>query len=482
MFRVRVAVVFTVVVIALTVAALFLVTEPVRRRTTEQVEAQVDRAARLCENRLRLDASDLRRTVDTLAHEPEFVNLLTQVPPAERRGKAFVAVEGYSVRIQEALGQKADLLAILDGNGRVLARDLDPAALYGEDLKVRFPAVAEAFKGKPVKDIWNFDGKMYRAGVGPVKALDGTVAGALVVAYVVTARDARASRNDFGTEVAYFLDGRIHASSFAAMGSEDASGKATEDVARVEALKKVLFEDRRLAAPVLETQRPGDMVELELLDDVYRARVGVMPENATNRKNGYVVLASVTDALRPLNAVRNWIIAFGLVVLLAGLGLAVVIARHFLGGLDNVELGVSEVISGNMDYAFEAQAEEFEGMANALNVLLARLLGRPEPGAEEDEAAAQSDILTIEAPSGSPQEVAALSQEPEDAYLRRLFVEYTNARRQLGESVDGLDPAGFAQKIKANEAMLKARLECRAVRFVAQQRGGKVSLRPVPIP
>lgn len=480
MFRLKIGIVYSVVVVVSSAAALFWITAPVRKTARQQVDGQVARAARLCDNRLRLDAADVRRIVDTLAHESEFVNLLTQVPEADRRKTAFVAVEGYSERIRHMLGQKADFIAVLDANGKVLARDLDPSALFGEDFRAQFPGVAQALAGKPIKDIWNYQGKMHRVGVAPVRAADGTIAGALVVAYVVTAKDARSDRADFGTEVAYFLDGRVHASSFSLAGTETADGNATEDVERVQALATALFQEQKLAVSALDGKQTNDLVEIRIKNELYRAKVGAMPENATNRGSGYVVLSSVTQALTPSTVVRNGVIIFGLVLLLLGLACSVVIARHFMGGLDEAELGVSEVINGNMDYTFESKAEEFEGLANALNVLLARLLGRPEPG-EEDDAGRQSDVLVIEAPSGTAQEAASLAQEPEEAYLKRLLNDYVNAKRKVGDSVEGIDAQAFVQKIRANEAMLKAKLECKMIRFVAQQQGGKVSLRPVPI-
>ena len=59
---------------------------------------------------------------------------------------------------------------------------------------------------------------------------------------------------------------------------------------------------------------------------------------------------------------------------------AVYTSRRFLITIDQIEQGVTEIINGNHDYVFEKQGNlDFEGLENALNVMVARLLGRPEP-------------------------------------------------------------------------------------------------------
>ena len=143
----------------------------------------------------------------------------------------------------------------------------------------------------------------------------------------------------------------------------------------------------------------------------------------------------------------------------------------------------NEIINGNMEYAFDA-LQEFEGLANALNVMLARLLGRPEPGEEEEGSAAwRPDMLAIEEISHgvTDVDVQRLAAEPEDAYHARLFQEYMAARTSAGLSVEGITAPGFSQKLRANEAMLKARHKSNMVRFVVHSSAGQVSLRPIRI-
>ena len=101
----------------------------------------------------------------------------------------------------------------------MLARDLNVNAMYGEDMRSKFPAVGTALCGKATKDIWTLQGRMTRVAVAPIVQPDGTIRGALLVGYVLTARDAQVKHDLLGAEVAYFHDGKVHTSSFISEGT-----------------------------------------------------------------------------------------------------------------------------------------------------------------------------------------------------------------------------------------------------------------------
>jgi len=187
-------------------------------------------------------------------------------------------------------------------------------------------------------------------------------------------------------------------------------------------------------------------------------------------------------------------------VLLLGLGALViailamlVTARLILGPAEEIELGVTEIINGNIEYTFKPAGADFDGLANALNVMLARLLGRPEPGEEsfDENGNVQSVgkvLLDDEASatlggtgSSTDPAVLALAQEPEPDYYKRIYNEYLEARKGVGESIDGVTFESFSAKLRLNEANLKKKYNCRAVRFRVQTKNGQVTLKPVPI-
>jgi hypothetical protein len=288
-----------------------------------------------------------------------------------------------------------------------------------------------------------------------------------------------ADRERLNAEVALFYDRKIKASTFRKEGGESAEERA---------LAVDLFEGRKYADTALKGQRTGTFaVRLNGVD--YLAAAGPLPGNLTQSPSGYVVLSSLSAARAPIQDAPVWVFALGLVCLLSVIAACVLTAMRFLSPLDKVERGVAEVINGNQNYVFEPLSPDFDGLANGLNVMLARLLGRPDP--EEDDQIRQpgerwSGSLSVD-DTGMPttQQISpeneALAREPEGPYLQRLFGEYLDARRGTGENVQGLTLQEFSGKIRQNEAKLKAKFNCKSVRFKVVVKDGATNLKPVPI-
>ena len=186
------------------------------------------------------------------------------------------------------------------------------------------------------------------------------------------------------------------------------------------------------------------------------------------------------------------ILLLGLLAVIVALVAAAMTARRFIAPLDKIELGVAEIINTNIDYTFKPVGPDFEGLSNSLNVMLARLLGREEPNEEaveeeEEEGAAdkrwKADLMSIDNTGGtaSPATVAALAEESEAAYYPRLFNEYLNALRALGQPSGGLSVQAFMAKLSLAEAGLREKWECKSVRFQIVTDRGEISFKPVKI-
>jgi hypothetical protein len=169
---------------------------------------------------------------------------------------------------------------------------------------------------------------------------------------------------------------------------------------------------------------------------------------------------------------------------------ATLTAKRFVAPLDKIELGVAEVINGNIDYTFKPVGQDFEGLSNSLNVMLARLLGREEPNEEaveeDDEGATKAwkaeAMVVEETDGGAPAAtVAALAGETEAAYYPRLFGEYLAALQSLGQPSDGLSVLAFMAKLSLTEAGLREKWECKVVRFLLAAKGDQITFRPVKI-
>jgi hypothetical protein len=173
------------------------------------------------------------------------------------------------------------------------------------------------------------------------------------------------------------------------------------------------------------------------------------------------------------------------------LGAVVLTAQRFIRPLDKIELGVAEIINGNIDYQFKPVGPDFEGLSNGLNVMLARLLGREEPNEDEPEEEQdetsrwRSDQMLVEEGSGpsataSP-DAATLSQEAEPVYFTRIFNEYVAALKSQGKPTKGITVQAFTAKLRLIEGGLKQKWKCRMVRFKVNTQGEQVTLKPIAI-
>jgi hypothetical protein len=189
-----------------------------------------------------------------------------------------------------------------------------------------------------------------------------------------------------------------------------------------------------------------------------------------------------------VNSVKMAILMLGLAGLVISILGIFLTARLILGPAEEIEQGISEIINGNIDYQFKPVGADFDGLANALNVMLARLLGRAEPGEEEYDdqgnvigGTSKVQLADAEPPSAADKEALALANEPEADYYRRLYNEFVEAKKKAGDSVEGLNFDGFTAKLRMNEASLKKKYSAKAVRFRVQVKDGQVTLKPVPI-
>jgi hypothetical protein len=477
MYRARIPLFAAAIVLLVTTVVLISVRATLSGAARSEVEKRVERAQATWPSLDLLRGIDLTNETAKLARDDEFGAIFDKKGADEQRQAAFVAVSARNARLEEA-GHKADLIAVVSSNGHVLVRDLNINAMYDDDLKAKYPSVGKALDGVANKDVWNFDGHLYRVGAAPIRNKSGVIVGALLVGYNASASDAQSDRDKLGTEVAYFLDGKIHASSFKKEGGESAEEKA---------LAASLF------GGLAESAVAGNMTtqqQVRIGNEDFLAAAGPLPGNLTKSKSGYVVLASLTAAHANLGGVEFLVITLGFIALLVAVGAAVGTAMRFLQPLDRIETGVAEVINGNRDYSFDTPSKDFEGLANGLNVMLARLLGRPDPsddelgGGDDGRSERWGGELSVDASTTGPQtspELAALAEEPEEAYLKRTFDEYVAARKQTGEGVEGLTFEGFTTKLKQNEAGLKKKHNARLVRFKVVVKNGQVTLKPYPI-
>ncbi|MCS6912798.1 MAG: MXAN_5187 C-terminal domain-containing protein [Myxococcales bacterium] len=444
---------------------------------------QLERAAGLFLSQSRLQALEFSNEVAQYARQESLARVFSIEDEVARRRAAHQAANALNdEHISKMHDRRAALVALLDATGMVVARDLNLNALHGENWKARYPSVAMALEGHANKDVWAFNNRMYRVACAPIRAEGGRIVGVLVVGFEESAEDARVLRDAFGTEVVVFLDGKIFASSFPP--SQGRASIKEQDLARV------LFHGPNLAGPTVRDRRQTAPFRVQLQGENFLAVAAPLLGNTSQPAAGFVLLTSIDQATLPARRAGNWILGLGLLAALATVAAAAYTSRRFLASIDKIEQGVTEIINGNHDYIFEKQGNiDFEGLENALNVMVAKLLGRPEPS-EAGEVMVPMDMAA--APSASPKdrpqeiklspENQALAQEPEEQYRRRLYNEYVHAREQTGEGSRDLTFEGFLAKLRENETALCSKYGVRTVRFKVIIKEGQATLKPVPIP
>lgn len=403
--------------------------------------------------------------------------------------------------------EKPDLFLVLDKAGVGVARP-DDKAWFGPseaDVAKDFPVVKQVIEsGTAQNDIWVIKESAMNVAIAPVRSGDAVV-GATVLGFRLT--DAEAKRDQAaGYEVAYFLGDRIRKSS-------------TVDTAQETELSKIVGEKK------LYDDAGRQTVEFTLGGQRHVALVGKLTGHPSAPQAGFLVFTSADAALaRALEGI-------GLIPLLclAGLllcaGLVMVFFRQFIKPFEEIDQGVVEIINGNLDRWFEGPPQHPAAtMSQNLNVMVCQLSGRPLPEDEEDEQPATTgaqrkprhtaenwaeDRMFIEeinasefgmrpvdaamasegvgvpsdanSQSGLAPDILRLIRETEDTYRKRLFKEYTEALRAAGEPVQGITFEKFNSTIQSNADLLREKYGCSMVRFLVQNRDGKVSLKPVPI-
>lgn len=474
MSRAKIALVVAVIVSAITATAYVTTTNQLEAKIKADVKQRVSKARDLLIKNATFNALDLQKKAETFARTPGFAAAL-----ASPDSKAQELSAAQSIR--EALSNlkaeepRPDFVALVNKDGNLVA--IDPSGPFPTDWKSRYPAVGFSIAQRRLAtDMWEWENAPMQVGLAPVvDRATNEILGALIVAYPLNASEASKESNLLGTHVAYFFKGKVRATSFGK------TGQANDD-----AVFKVLYE-KGLAKQTAE-KGLSDVVETTINGEPYVVAAGALPLNLSDKSSGGVALMSLAGALEPVNSVKMAILMLGLAGLVISILGIFLTARLILGPAEEIEQGISEIINGNIDYQFKPVGADFDGLANALNVMLARLLGRAEPGEEEYDdqgnvigGTSKVQLADAEPPSAADKEALALANEPEADYYRRLYNEFVEAKKKAGDSVEGLNFDGFTAKLRMNEASLKKKYSAKAVRFRVQVKDGQVTLKPVPI-
>ncbi len=498
MSRTLIAAVVAIVIMALSAIAFFVTSTSFDNAVRKDAEAQLRRAYGVVQQLAQLGAIDVANKAERLAADKAFVTALKSESAVERNNQSRIGFSNFTSNEKEG-DVKPDMIALVDAEGNLVAMS-DVASVVSKQWKKEgtntgetiIPALNVVLGSRVIiSDIWNDKGRMMKIGAAPIIDHDSPVPandpdgvviiGAVLVAYAQTADQARQDRRLLGTDIAYYDEGKVIATSFTKGGNEEdtAKGAVLSELVRTGKVKEGAGQQKANVGGV----------------PYYVAAVG-MPRSTTNARRmpadypkvtaGAMLLAPVADVAGTAGTIKMFIIMLGigaLAISMLGLYLS---HRRLVAQVDQIELGVTDIINGNVDRTFRPVGPELDGLANGLNVMLARLLGRPEPGEEEFDEEGNPIIPGRvdfeegeERPAVDP-DLASLAKESEPDYYKRVFTEYVAARKAAG-SPDDVSFENFIAKLKVNEGKLKAQYNCRAVRFRVVTKDGKVTLKPVPI-
>jgi hypothetical protein len=478
MSRAKLAVVVAVLLAAITATAFVLTTSSLEKKIGDDLELQVARKRDQLWQIASLEALDLMKRAEGFARTPAIAQSLALTDAKQAELSAAQGIREALANVKEG-EQKPDFLAVVNKDGLLVA--IDPNGPFAADWKTKYKTVAESLeKRRTVKDVWQWEQATMKVAVAPV--VDRTtneVLGVVVASYPLSSEEASRQAALLGAQVAYFFDGRVRATSFGKSGTPE-----EDDI------NKVLYEKGLAQAAIERKSGAGkDVREVTVAGERYLVSAAGLPLNMTDRTSGAVVMMSLTKELGPIGTVKATILVLGLAGLLISVLAIFLTARFILGPAEAIEVGVTEIINGNIDYQFTPAGADFDGLANALNVMLARLLGRPEPGEEEYDdqgnvvGGTSRVVMADSTEPADPKDAAALelASEPEADYYRRVYNEYITAKKAQGEKIEGVTFEGFSAKLRMNEANLRKKYEAKAVRFKVVTKDGQVTLKPVPI-
>jgi hypothetical protein len=165
--------------------------------------------------------------------------------------------------------------------------------------------------------------------------------------------------------------------------------------------------------------------------------------------------------------------------------------------INMLEEGLLAILNGQQEKRFELDHPELGGLAFRIDQLLNQLMGieedttdehgRPSkaPSAADFREAMSVDRSTTgavaDAQQVDPVAAQALAAEPAAPYYARIYREYINAKKALGEQTDHITEQAFATRIQGMERDA-AQKYGRPVRYQVHARNKEVVLLAVPLP
>lgn len=363
-----------VAVLLIGVIGWFLVRSGAREALLQDVGPSLQRAVPLLGAVRVQDGDQFVDKVEELAANPAVANVFASDTESAQRDAAFTVVQDMSRQLANVAhrGRPAELVVMLNAEGRVLARNADRNLDRDRDLRAELPVVRQAFQGGAtghgVRDFIRYgDQGWMEVAVVPV-VVGGTVRGGLLAGFSVSDGAARADGERVGVGVGYiFREGTRYTVQSLSVGSQREK-------------EELVAWANSPAAGGEQLLRGQTEVHLTLGGENYLARTMPMPGAVTPQ--GAIVLRSLTDAGAPASGVALPALAVALLGLLLVIGYNLFIAQYFEKPIEQIEEGLLTIVNGNTQHRINVEHAELGGIVYRINQLVASLTGEGDEGSE----------------------------------------------------------------------------------------------------
>ncbi len=451
-----------------------VLTNPAGARTT------VAQAVRAANARLALDALQVERWLSERVRNDAIRDVFSG-GTAQARQEAAMAqanrVREDAAQAPNVAGLDLSLVVLINRQGVVLGRN-GSALMRGERLVDTYPALKRVLEeGITYSDVWINAQRQEQllVSVAPIRGEANAIIGAVVAGAPLS--DDRLQRASDLTSGKVLMFGVATSSGADIVARSGTSAPATLS--------------KELGPQILQTAiRSGDAV---VGDAVGATWVYAVTPVDGYRSDRAVLVAAMSTAQGPeLSGLLMPI--FGATVL----GILLTTIFGFLMGnylsrpISELEDGLLSIINGNQSLRFQIEHDEYGGLVFRINSLLNALMGVPEettdeagrpsvpPAGRHFAEALSVDESMVAGQAVNPQVAAALASESVEAYQRRVYGEYVDCRRRIGDPVDGIEFGAFCAKLESSEQEMGSK-HGRAVRFMVELRDQRVVLVAVPL-
>jgi hypothetical protein len=372
------------------------------------------------------------------------------------------------------------LVAIVDASGRIVGRNNSNLS-RGDDLGKTYPGLKSTLlTGQSGSDVW-YESDRYLATYVAVRDEQRRIVGALVIGRPLNDTLSKVSEATTGRPLVIVVP---KGESFDVVAHSALQAPALDESV-VKGAKEML--KNALGHQQTDVVRDGELLvaasPLPAFEDGKRALlVGAAPAALIQDPTG-IALLPIFGAM-----------AMGIVlVILAGWLLGNYITRP----INLLEEGLLAILNGQGDRRFELDHAELGGLAFRIDQLLNQLMGVEEdttdaegrvsgaPNAANFTEALAVDDRRMQYQPGEgtldPEAIARLASEPPAQYYARIYREYVNAKRAIGDATEHITEQAFATRIQAMEQDA-AQKYGRPVRYQVQARNKDVVLLAVPLP